>query len=73
VAVVRVVERVEPDPALARDVLLVDLDRAQVRLERALVVAAQHVDVRRHVHQVAGVGDERAQLIGDRERALRER
>ena len=73
VAVVRVVERVEPDPALARDVLLVDLDRAQVRLERALVVAAQHVDVRRHVHQVAGVGDERAQLVGDRQRLLGER
>ena len=73
VAVVRVVERVEPDPALARDVLLVDLDRAQVRLERALVVAAQHVDVRRHVHEVAGVGDERAQLVGDRQRLLGER
>ena len=73
VAVVRVVERVEPDPALVRDVLLVDLDRPQVPLQRALVVAAQHVDVRRHVHQVAGVGDERAQLVGDRQRPLGER
>ena len=67
------VERIEPDPALTSDVLLVDLDRAQVGVERALVVAAQHVDVRRHVHEVAGVGDERAQLIGDRQRLLGER
>ena len=73
VAVVRVIERVEPHPALPRDVLLVDLDRAQVRVERALVVAAQHVDVRRHVHEVAGVGDERAQPVRDRQRLLGER
>ena len=67
------IERVEPHPALLRDVLLVDLDRAQVRVERALVVAAQHVDVRRHVHEVAGVGDERAQSVRDRQRLLGDR
>jgi hypothetical protein len=73
VAVVRVIEGVEADPALTRDVLLVDLDRAQVPLERALVVAAQHVDVGRHVDEVAGVGDERAQLVGDRQGPLGKR
>ena len=62
VVVVAAVERVEVDRPLAREVLAVGDDRALVPVDDVAVVAAQHVDVRRHVQQVAGVGHEVAQL-----------
>ena len=42
--------------ALARDVLLIDLDRAQVRLERVLGTGQLRCDMRGHLAACAGAG-----------------
>ena len=58
--VVGSVERIEVQRALTFDEPAVGLDGGQVGGHRAVVVAAQHVDVGRHVLQVTGVGHESA-------------
>ena len=73
VVVVAAVERVEVERALALQVLAIGLDGPLVPRDDVAVAAAQHVDVRRHVLQVPGVGHEPAQLVGRRQRALRKR
>ena len=73
VVVVAAVERVEVERALALEVLAIGLDRPLVPRDDVAVAAAQHVDVRRHVLQVPGVGHEPAQLVRRRQRALRKR
>ena len=62
-------ERVHLVAALG-DVGAVGLDGALVGLRRAQVVAGAHVDVGRHVHQVARAWHERLQTGGARERAF---
>jgi len=64
------VERVEVHRTLARGEPVVRGDRVRVRGNDAAVVAAQHVDVGRHVLQVAAVGDEIPEPVGDPQRAF---
>ena len=73
VVVVTAVERVEVERALALQVLAIGLDGPLVPRDDVAVAAAQHVDVRRHVLEVPGVGHEPAQLVGRGQRALRKR
>ena len=70
--VVAAVEGVEVEGAFALQELAVGHDRAAVSGDHVAVVAAEHVDVGGHVHEVAGVGDEVAQLVGGPQRPLRE-
>ena len=68
VVVVRAVELIEADVAGVRGVAVVGGDRRVVVGHYAGVVAAEHVDVCRHVQQVPGVGDQRAQHVGRAQR-----
>jgi hypothetical protein len=52
---------------------VVSHDRALVAGDHTLVVAEQHVDVRRHVDEMAGVGSQAPQGIGRLESHLRRR
>ena len=71
VVVVRAVERVEVHRAGPVPELRVRLDGPRVGGHRAPVVPAQHVQVRRHVVQVPGVGDQSAEPVGNHQALLR--
>ncbi len=73
VVVVAAVERVEVERPLALEELAVGRDRLLVPDDDVVVVAAEHVDVGRHVQQVAGIGHEVAQLVAGAQRAFRVR
>jgi hypothetical protein len=71
VVVVRPVQRVEVHGTTQREELLVGRDRGGVRGHHPPVVAAQHVEMRRHVPQVARVRDQFAQPVSRLQRVLR--
>ena len=74
VDVVRVVHHwIEAGRPRALEVPLVDGDRAHVRVDGLRVVPGPHVDVRRHVDEVAGARDEVVQPARRSEPALRMR
>ncbi len=62
--------RVDARRLLRRDVGLVDLDGARVRVGGVRVAADPHVDVRRHVHDVAGRRHGGRDRVGSAERPL---
>ena len=70
VIVVAPIEGVEVDASLALQELAVRFDRGVIGLHHRPVVAAQHVDVRGHVPQVAGVRHQVAQQVACGEGAL---
>ena len=64
VDVVRVVaERVDPLSTAARDVTFVGFDGLGIRVVRVLVTAEAHVDMRRHVHEMAGLWRESGEQL----------
>ena len=71
VVVVAAVQRVEVERPGSLEVLVIGQDRAVVARHHVVVVAAQHVDVRRHVLQVAGVRHQVDQRVAGGERPLR--
>ena len=71
VVVVRPVQRVEVHPAPAGPELLVGLDRGVVGRHDARIVAAQHVQMRRHVPQVARVRHQVAEQVPGAEGGFR--
>jgi hypothetical protein len=68
VVVVGAIQGVEVEPPDLFDVALVSDDGALVVLDHALIVTQQHVDVRRHVHQMARVGDQPTERVRGVER-----
>ena len=66
----RPVERVEVHRSLTRQEPLVRRDRVGVGRDDPPVVPAQHVDVGRHMEQVAAVGHQRAERVGRPEGTL---
>ena len=73
VMVVAAVHRIDVEGALARQVLAVDHDGLLVVDDDVAIVAAQHVDMGRHVHEMARIGHEVAQPVAGAQRTLRER
>jgi hypothetical protein len=71
VVIVRPVQGVEVHRAASRPELLVGRDRSPVGGHHPPVVAAQHVDVRGHVPQVAGVRYQVPQQVAGPQRLLR--
>ena len=65
--VVQHVDRVDPDLGIGCHVLLVGHDRFDIRIERVLELATQHIEVRRHVNQVRSIGHQRPQNVGLRQ------
>ena len=70
VVIVRPVQGVEVDRSPLGDEPLVGGDRGCIAGHHAAIVAAQYVEVRGHVPQVPGVGDEVAKQVGGEERIL---
>ena len=68
--IVDAVQRVEVQAPTRGHKVLVGDDRPLVVLDHPVVVAQQDVDVRGHVDQVAGVGDELPELVGRLERVV---
>ena len=73
VVVVAAVEGVEIDRPFLFQVFAVGLDRPAVGDHGAAVIAAEHVDVRRHMAQVSGVRHQVAQDIAGAQRPFRVR
>jgi hypothetical protein len=73
VQVVVAIHRVDVERPLALEELAVGDDGPLVVDNDVSIVAAQHVDVRRHVHQMARVRHQVAQVVARTQRALRER
>jgi hypothetical protein len=73
VVVVGAVERIDVERSLAGQELAVGDDGLLVVDQHVAVVAAEHVDVGRHVDEVAGVGHQVAQPVARPQGPLRER
>jgi hypothetical protein len=73
VVVMRAIQRVEVEPPGLLDVAIIGEDRSLVVIDHAPVVPQRNIDVRRHVHEMAGVGHQPAERVGGVERLLRMR
>ena len=71
VQVMRAIERVEVERALALHESSICLHRSAIRDDGRLIISTQHVDVTRHVLQVAGIGDQSAQQVSGANGCLR--
>ncbi len=73
VMVVGAIERIDVHRPFARQILAVDGHRLLIIDDDVAIVAAQHIDMGRHMDQVAGLGHQLAQPVARPKRPLRER